>query len=656
MKTLGTVSLLLAFFACATHLSAADHPWIEVQSDHFTVLCNSGEKDAREAAADLERIRLVLFKILPGFRLDPNVPIVVFITADDDLYGSLVPDYNKRSRSDKNYSVVRAGRDLNLIVSKSGIFQGGRMQHDIVLSAGAIEPTDYKMKWDYGDLMARVNFRRAPFWFRSGLGDFFALSLITDDQAKLGLPIKRYAAVLGDSYANQARPGLPASRYTSPASDHPLIPLPTLVTMTTSSPEYKEEVQQRSFYAESWGLFHYLMLADQGAHRPQLERYLQLLAQGKKQLDAAQEAFGDLVNLQDKLRVYYKSFAYPYVSIPLPRPDSGQEFSARTLTAAESNAWLAEYYLRSKRTAEAKPLIDSALTDNLPPSRAHEAMGIYYLEQADYLNALKEFSAATAGDSKLFLSYYYKGVLSSYGKSGTEIPVDSEADLRRAVQLNPRYAPASLALARLIVRRGGSPAEAVGLARQAVESEHDVVRYHLAYANILLQAGDAAKAEAEARQSLENKLPASEEEDAKSLLLLAQMCLSAAPCKALGYDVSVESVPARAAPPPSSGLGAPANASAQAANAPTSSIRGVVRSLACNPDGRVLTLAVGEKILVFSMIKKPYMSTPETFWLAPSYIDICKNLAGEPGEVFFKSGQPDSAPLEATALQILDRF
>ncbi|MGA8222041.1 MAG: hypothetical protein WB780_10345 [Candidatus Acidiferrales bacterium] len=642
MKTLRTVSFAFALLIISTHLRAADHPWIEVKSDHFTVLCNSGEKDAREAAADLERIRLVLFKILPGFRADPNAPVVVFVTADDNLYGSLVPDYNKRSRSDKNYSVVRPGRDLNLIVSKSGIFQGGRAQGELVLPAGVVEPTEYKMKWDYADLVSGVNFHRAPFWFRSGLGDFFSLSVITDNEAKLGLPLRSFTQITSR--------GL-------------MIPLSTLVTMTTRSPEYKEEVQQRSFYAESWALFHYLMLADEGAHRPQLEHYLQLLAQGKKHLDAAQEAFGDLVKLQDKLTIYFRSYEYPYIALPLPPPDSGQEFAVYTLTAAESNSWLAEYYLHSKRTTEAKPLIDAALAAEPSLARAHEAMGLYYVLQVDYLNALKEFSAATAGDSKLFLSFYYKGVLSSFGKSGTEIPPSSETDLRRAVELNPMYAPASMALARVIIHRGGNAAEAVAFARQAVESEHDIVRYHLAYADILLQAGDVAKAEAEAQQSLENTLPFSEEEDAKSLLALAQACKPGGPCKSMASNPTTANTPAPApesndADATAAGTSEAAAASGinDAAAAPVSRIRGVVRSLACSADGKVLTLAVGEKILTFNTTKTTRMSTPETFWLAPSYIDVCKHFAGEPAEVSYRDGRPDSRPLEATSIQILDRF
>jgi len=629
------LSLLLAFLVCSIPLKAGDQPWIELKSDHFTVLCNSGEKDAREAAVDLERIRLVLIKLFPAMKTDPNAPIVVFITADDALYGSLVPEYNKRSISDKPFSHFVTSRDLNLIASKSGIFQAGRTQSEVVLKEGAVEPTDYKMKWDYAGLMAGINFRRAPAWFRAGIGAFFGYSLITEDQAKVGLPVRRYAAITSR--------GL-------------MIPFSKLVTMSTHSPEYNEEVQQHSFYAESWALFHYLMLADNGAYRSQLERYLQLLGSGKKRLDAAQEAFGDLGKLQDKLTVYYKSYAFPYASIQLPPMDPGQGFAVHTLTTGESDSWLAEYYLRFKRKTDAKPLLNAAMAENPVPARAHEAMGIYYLEQADYANAQKEFSAATAADSNLFLSFFYKGVLAANGKSGTEIPASAEADLRRALELNPRYAPASMALARVIIRRGGAPADAVPFARQAVESEYAVARYHIAYANILLQAGDAAKAEAEASLPLEDTLPASEEEDARAVLLLAQKCQSSPPCQPLGTNVSIMSVPPRSPALSADEANPSSNAPAQPATPPHSSMRGIVRSISCDSEERVLTFEVEDKSLTFNLTKKANISQPETYWLSPVFVDVCKNFVGEPGEVFFKSGQPDGAPLEATSLQILDHF
>jgi tetratricopeptide (TPR) repeat protein len=610
VRELRNFILLGTLLVSSTHRTAAEHPWFEVRSPHFTVICNGSEKDGRDAAVDLERTRAVFMKALPSLRQDPNVPIVVFVTPDENTFATLVPIYRERLGGNKPYSIFQRGRDRNYIVMRIGF----RIS------------TEFSVKYDYAGLLAGVNFRRAPLWFRTGVAEFFAVSEITEDQAKVGMPSPRFVRRLETMH---------------------LVPFPRLFNVGTNSPEYTDPEQRWAFEAESWGLFHYLIIGDHGEHRQQLEVYLQLLAQGKKQLDAAEQAFGDLGKLQDRLGPYYRQKGFPFAKVEIPREDYAQQLALRNLGTAESNARLAEYHLRFKRTAEAKPLIDAALSETPGLSLAHEAMGTYDILQADYENAVKEFSAATTAEPSFF-SYYYKGVLSSYWKAPADIPDSSERDLRRAVELAPRYAPACMALARLLVRKGGNVTEAVAFARRAVDAEPNRVRYHLALANILLLAGEASQADAESRQALGYELSPLEEEDANTLLSLAQACKPGGPCKALGDRESA------------SGSETLAESSAphtgQNGVAPFSKARGVVRSIACSPDGRVITLTSQGKDLTFHMNKTTRVSLPETFWLATESIDICKHFAGEPAVVRYKSEQPDSSPLEATALEIADKY
>jgi tetratricopeptide (TPR) repeat protein len=107
----------------------------------------------------------------------------------------------------------------------------------------------------------------------------------------------------------------------------------------------------------------------------------------------------------------------PFALVPIPRKDYERQLERLNLATAESDAWLAEYHLRFKRTAEAKVLIDAALAENPDLALGHEAMGTYDILLGDYRNALKEFSAATAADPSLYLSFYSKGVLFSYWKA-----------------------------------------------------------------------------------------------------------------------------------------------------------------------------------------------------------------------------------------------
>jgi hypothetical protein len=608
--------LLSVMLAIPIKRAAAEHPWVQVQSPHFTIICNGSEKDGREAAVDLERMRVVLITALPSIRQDPNVPVIVFVTADENMFATLVPTYWQRPQGSRSNSSIQTGRDRNYIVMRVAF----RMS------------SEYQLKFDYAALIASINFPRAPLWFRAGFAEFFAFSEIENDKAKVGMPSTRYAQRIQHA---------------------PLIPLPRFFAVRNNSTEYTDPEVRWNFDAESWGLFHYLLLGDKGAHRAQLENYLDLLSHGKRQLDAAQEAYGDLGKLQDKLGPYYAQKGFPFAQLELPREGYAEQLTVRTLPQSESNAWLAECHLRSKRQPEAKALIDAALAANPNEPRAHEAQGLYDLEKADYEGALKELSTASAGDASLYLSHYYKGILSSYWKSPPEIPESSERDLRRSVDLMPRYAPASLAVARLIARKGGNLTDAKAFARAASESEPGSPRYALAYANILLLAGDGNQAETQARQLLERELSSLEKESATAILKLAQDCKPGGPCKGLGHlEFGAASEPPVAMNSETSASGA------SAADPPTSLYRleGVMRKIGCTTDGRAATLASGEKDITYAMAKATRVTWPETFWLDSTYLDVCEHFAGEPAAIDFKGAQADSTPPEATAVRIQDRF
>jgi len=616
MRILRGCVVLGVLLAIPSQKARADRPWVEIQSPHFTVICNGSEKEGRDAAVDLERTRSVLMAAMPGVRQDPNVPIVVFVVVDENTFVDLVPLYNQRAQGNKPSSIFQTGRDRDYIVM--------RIQFR--------SSSDYQLRYDYAGMMAGVNFPRAPIWFESGFAEFFALSEIEDTKAKIGQASPRYVQKLAKS---------------------PLIPLPKFFILRTSSEEYKDPEQRWVFDAEAWGLFHYLMLADNGAHRAQLIAYLDLLAHGKKRLDAAQEAFGDLKKLQDKIGSYYMQKAFPFVQLDLARENFTAQISTRSLTQAESSAWLAEYHIRSKRQAIAKSLVDAALAANPNEPRAHEALGLYDLELADYENAAKEFSEATAHDPSLYLSFYYGGILSSYWKAPAQIPPSSEQDLRRSLQITPKYAPAALAIARLIVRMGGNPYEAADFARRAADADPGIPRFAIAYANILLLAGERSRAQDVARQALESELSPLEEESANSILQIAEACKPGSVCKGLGhleFSSPAESPTDSPAAPSAAGSASPDTA------AKLYRLGGVVRTIACNSDGRVITFASGDKDLKFDAIKTTRFSWPETFWLDPAYLNVCKHFAGEPAAIKYKSAASDSSAPDAISLEIQDRF
>src|SRR5580704_15440478 len=113
MRILRGCVLLGVLLAIPSQKARADRPLVEIQSPHFTVICNGSEKEGRDAAVDLERTRSVLMAAMPGVRQDPNVPIVVFVVVDENTFVDLVPLYNQRAQGNKPSSIFQTGRDRN---------------------------------------------------------------------------------------------------------------------------------------------------------------------------------------------------------------------------------------------------------------------------------------------------------------------------------------------------------------------------------------------------------------------------------------------------------------------------------------------------------------------------------------------------------------
>lgn len=122
-----------------------------------------------------------------------------------------------------------------------------------------------------------------PLWMSEGLAEFYQNTDFQEKEVLMGQPSA------GDLlYLRQNR----------------LLPLTTLLTVDRTSPYYHEEQKGSIFYAESWALTHYLEVGDVQKGTTRLQDYANLLVKNTDPLAAAQQAFGDLAQLQKSLFAY----------------------------------------------------------------------------------------------------------------------------------------------------------------------------------------------------------------------------------------------------------------------------------------------------------------------------------------------------------------
>lgn len=428
--------VLLGFLALPAATGEKSESWVEVRSPNFRVVSNGGEKKAEQVAVQFETIRAVFRQAMP-FAAHPSPLITVLAAKDEKSLSQLLPEY----WATKGH------------VHPAGIFFGNFNKYFVALRTDVTGPNTYETIYhEYYHSLTLPYFPDLPLWLAEGLAEFFGH---TDVQGK--------QAILGDVNPHQL--GLLRQQ-------QQLLPLNVLFQVNGSSPYYNEQDKTTIFYAESWALTHYLMVGDHATHRKPLADYLRELGNGVPQDQAAREAFGDLNQLLNQLEDYVSRFSLQ--GLGMATPEIGEKnFPARQLSAAESAALRADFFVCRQRLEDAQPLLDEALRLDPKVALAHESMGFLEFLKGDREEAARRFGEAISLDSQSYLVYYYRAMLSTEGGHvlDTDDTSQTESDLRHAIALNPNFASAYSILAIFEAGDREKWPEALALAKKAVALE-----------------------------------------------------------------------------------------------------------------------------------------------------------------------------------------
>jgi tetratricopeptide (TPR) repeat protein len=440
-------SLLLLLALIGSSAYAANPSWVEVHSAHFTVVTDAGEKQGRHVIDQFERMRWVFQTLFPKMNVDPISPIVVIAVKDQKEFQTLEPQ-----------AYLSKGA-LNL----AGLFMRAPDKNYMLLR---LDTGDQEHPWatvyhEYTHLQIGDGIEWMPLWLNEGLAEFFENTEIDGNIARLGQPSRNDLI-----YLQQNR----------------LIPLETLFRVDANSPYYHEEQRGSVFYAESWALTHYLETTDAMNHTTHVATYAQLVSQHQDPVAAARTAFGDLNKLQMTLDEYTRKASYQYFKLTTPTI-SEAAFTVQPLSAAQADARRADLLAYVGRTADARILLGGVLQADPNNVLAHETMGYLAFRDGQKEEAKKWYGQAVALDSQSYLANYYFGILSLMeGSTGDDV----EKSLRKAMQLNSRFAPAFDALAGLLVERHGDLENADLLDLAAVQMEPGNLEYRLHTAMILM--------------------------------------------------------------------------------------------------------------------------------------------------------------------------
>jgi TPR repeat protein len=463
------LALLLALPAGTA--AAAERPWVEVKSPHFTIVTDGGEAQGREVAWQFEQMRAALQRLWPWAKLATDKPVLVFAARDEATLKALVPEYWEKGR-EPIVGITTEGRDRHYLAMRADT----RMTEDV-----RITPY-FDLYRGYLKVVLGSSFERPlPLWLLRGMSELFGNLRVREKDVFLGRMIPWHVKRL-----REAR----------------LVPLAELLAADRTSPHYQEGDRMRLFDAQSWAFVHYLLFGEEGRHGAALNRFLTIVAQGTAPDAARREAFPDLATLEKGLGVYVRNVGIPFSRLDVDVDIARERFPSRPLPPAESAALRAAFHVAMRRPAEARALIQEAKAADPSAAGAYDAEGLLAEhEQKDDAAAAAYAKAAELGSANFYTWYRNAQIAYRTGRD-RETLGRVEKSLQRAVELNPEYAFGYSFLAET-KQDLGLKDEALALARRAISLEPGGSYHHLALARVLFQQSKTAEARAEAERGRE---------------------------------------------------------------------------------------------------------------------------------------------------------
>ena len=438
------------------------------------VFTNSTEKDGRRAAIQFEQVRAVFINYMPKARTNAGEPIRILAVKGEDAYRTLLPEFYESKGH----------------VHPQGAFQAGQDRNYVILRLDAESESSFEVLYhEYTHFLLQLNFGPLPLWLNEGLAEYFGFMQIRNNDVLIGKPSWSHVRLLQ------------TERW---------LPLDALFAAGHDSPYYNEANKASIFYAESWGLVHYLML--DGKRGEAMNAYIhKIVGEHADPVQTAHELFGDPNELAKGLENCVRAGRFLEFSMKFPWQEGDTAFSSRTLSPAEALAVQGDFLAHSHRPREARQMLNQAVDLDPKLAAAYEGLGVMSLADGDYQEAGKEFSRAVELDSHSALAYFFAAQARVRGSAGSpESMKEAEGMLRKALELNPEFAEAHGQLANVLLADGGNPNEALEHARRAVSLAPGEAQYLLAAGAVLMKMGrfDEAqqtgqRAKAEARNTFE---------------------------------------------------------------------------------------------------------------------------------------------------------
>ncbi len=428
--------LLLAIFFYGL-AARADQPWVEVDSSHFSVATDGGEKRAREVALRFEQMRMAFGVIFKKVSVNTApLQIIAF----------------RNSKELRQFSPLYGGKPVEL----AGFFlgNGGRG------GPGANEERQYialdlsqEDSWgtvfhEYAHLLINSNFPPSPVWFDEGFAEYCSSLKVDKKEIDIGL----------------VKPELPEL-----LSQNRWLKLVDLFSVSHDSQIYNRDDRRSVFYAQSWLTVHFLMTKNM---MKQASAYVRMTEDQHVAIpEAIRRSFGmEPEALERAIEGYFRGGTM-YFHAPTPPGADAVQFNSRPLSDLEIKSVMADldYHSRDYRARGITEFQD-ILAKQPENVVANRGLGYEAMQNNDWDKAGEHFRRAAAQDVKDPQVHYLLALMMNRKgmSSGNRENLDFiRKELTAAIALEPNYADAYNLLG-MTLSFAGEKQEAINTLQKAI--------------------------------------------------------------------------------------------------------------------------------------------------------------------------------------------
>jgi len=442
MKFILSSCFCLALVALDALPGLAADKWLSIHTKNFLLVGNASESDIRRVGRTLEEFRSAVAMTFPRMEQTSSVPTTIMVFRNEESF--------------KPYKPLYKGQPSNLVA----FFQPGEDVNYIAVPATLASPN--VVLHEYVHFLMRENIGVLPLWISEGLAECYStFELAKQNEFTLGRA--------------------PDAHVTTLSMPQRFIPIKQLLTFREDSPEYNEESKQGMFYAESWGMVHYLIFGPDNKRRGQFAELLTSLAKGQAFEDAFGNAFQtDYGTIEEEVREYIRKRAN-WGTMKVSTKDNLQvdvrSIATTTLSEPESEFYLGDLLLHLNRLADAESHLSAALSKTPNLTSATASMAVLRVRQKRYDDALGLLKKAVDADSKNHIvNFYYAYVLERADSDSAATLKDAPADkyeamrtyARKSIDLSPRFVEAYALVARADLNAGDHLDEAEEMLKKAI--------------------------------------------------------------------------------------------------------------------------------------------------------------------------------------------